>query len=96
MIYHEKYEEINDSKEKIEQEHPSFRMSYLEQRVESVNSGSNLGDTQKPVAFISQERYKRINTDHSGNSDRSSSSISVSERLKFGISNNPIVKPTND
>ena len=45
VVYHEKYEEINDSREKIENEHPSFRMSYLEQRPESVNSGSNYGDT---------------------------------------------------
>lgn len=52
-MYHEKYEEINDSREKIENEHHSFRMSYLEQRPESLNSGSNLGDTQKPVAYIS-------------------------------------------
>jgi len=70
-------------------------MSYLDQRPESINSGSNLGDTQKPVAYISQERYKRSNTDQSPNTDRSTSSISVSERLKFGISQNPIVKPLN-
>jgi hypothetical protein len=92
-VYHEKFEEINDSKE--QQEQPSFRMSYLGNRVGSGNSGSDFGESHKPVTFISQERYKRSNTDQSPHSDRSVSSISVSERIKFGISNQ-VIKQAND
>ena len=45
MIYHEKFEDINDSK--LQQpEQPSFRMSYLEQREDSAASDiSNLNES---------------------------------------------------